>query len=440
MNSKSWLGTIVGLLGLAVWTTHIQAQNEDISEFDVYKGVRYVQTTNSIQLQATPYLFIAEAEPYLAIDQVTITPPGGTAINLTQNEDGNWSYMESAASVSALNDRFGAGDYTFNYNGTINPSDSYTITLGTDNYPNAPQVTNLGQLNALDPDDLFELQWAPFVGGTEEDVIQLIIQENDGAIIFQTPPPDDPEALYGTETYIELPIGTFFPNANYTAILTFYKLTQSDNFETPFIDTGYYSETTIVFQTGDVIPNSTPQLVFSVPDDKAEGVNPSGTVPVVFEFSDAMQPQVSIQWSAGIDPNGFKYEWSANKTTLSCYYTNGFPTNTVITWTLNPEAFNANNFKDTEGDELPVAAYQGRFATSSGTLSAPMISSVKVNASHEVELEVTCAASRSLVIRSSTDLLQWNDVVTTNATSSKVTIKLPVSTDAKVSFFRARQD
>ncbi len=111
-----------------------------------------------------------------------------------------------------------------------------------------------------------------------------------------------------------------------------------------------------------------PGLVASTPANGAMGV--SVETPVTFIFDQPMKKIAligeAVDWQGNeVDPGNFVYAWSADGQTLTCSYTGGFPANTVIAWTLNPE-WSLVRFESETGEALPEDTYSGFFMTSAG--------------------------------------------------------------------------
>ncbi len=111
-----------------------------------------------------------------------------------------------------------------------------------------------------------------------------------------------------------------------------------------------------------------PALVASTPGNGAMGV--AVNTPVTFVFDQPMKKIAvigdAVEWQGdGVDPAKFVYSWSADGQTLTCSHTGGFPANTVIAWTLNPE-LSSVRFESETGEALPEDTYSGFFMTAQG--------------------------------------------------------------------------
>ncbi len=102
-----------------------------------------------------------------------------------------------------------------------------------------------------------------------------------------------------------------------------------------------------------------PVLLSSVPMTMSTGVSVHS--PVVFTFSEPMDPAISIEW-IGVSGNKFQTSWSGDAKTLTCTYLEDLPSKTQITWRLNPTTV-LSLFKDVAGNKLPTGVFTGTFTT-----------------------------------------------------------------------------
>ncbi len=124
------------------------------------------------------------------------------------------------------------------------------------------------------------------------------------------------------------------------------------------------------FTTG--IATTTPHLGSSVPFNGATDV--SVDVLVEFRFDQPMKKETAlggnppttpgaVAWTGnGIDPKKFNYSWSTDGRSLFCAYATNFPTNTVISWALNPTGA-AVKLQGTNGQAVASDTYSGEFTT-----------------------------------------------------------------------------
>lgn len=118
------------------------------------------------------------------------------------------------------------------------------------------------------------------------------------------------------------------------------------------------------------------------PTNDASGVALDATV--VFRFNQPMEKLAApggnppatpgaVTWAGtGLDAARFTYNWSADGRQLFCDYTGGFPTNTLVTWALNPAAAPVK-LTSQSGTPLPSDTYTGRFTTAAAPPCEPQV-------------------------------------------------------------------
>lgn len=152
-----------------------------------------------------------------------------------------------------------------------------------------------------------------------------------------------------TITWKMNPAGTFFP------------ISSADG-ENVATTTGNFTT------AGGAVPDTTPPTLLAAEPQTGTTNFPIDSK-VTFTFSEAMQPTPSpaIAWTASgasaINPANFTYTWESAGHALSCRYPGNFPTNALVSWTLNP-AGAANPLKDVAGNPLATAVNTGSFTTS----------------------------------------------------------------------------
>jgi hypothetical protein len=136
------------------------------------------------------------------------------------------------ASPADLDAFFPNGTYTLEFRTVHDGLRSFALDLLGDSYPNAPQLLNLSAAQALVCTQAFTLAWAPFVGGTSNDVIMVEIANDFGDTVSATK--ENGGDLNGTVTSLVLPANALYPGRTYTATLRFVKIVD--------VDSGSYSD------------------------------------------------------------------------------------------------------------------------------------------------------------------------------------------------------
>lgn len=144
------------------------------------------------------------------------------------------------------------GDYQFTINGLADGVQSVTLSLGsTDQYPDAPTITNLAALQAVDPDAPVTIQWNALTGWSNmPDVgggyIELEILDGYGNELVWVEGMD-----LESGTQYEVPAGTLQPGRSYQANLYFLRITDLDDtsYEGAFAVAAFESRTRFTIQT-----------------------------------------------------------------------------------------------------------------------------------------------------------------------------------------------
>jgi hypothetical protein len=195
----------------------------------------YRQTTN-----APPPLFTYEfvGQSALASNRtataITLTipaPPLRTnllAENLLYPEQYQTNFF--TPSLTNLDTNFPTvGNYVFKVTNSITGSNQQ-VTVNLPNYPlpNAPQITNYTNTQAINPSQPFTLNWNTFTNGGGADRIVVQINEpstggvgNTGTLLFQTSYNGPPAGLDGTATSVTIPANILPPDSTNDAFVVF---------------------------------------------------------------------------------------------------------------------------------------------------------------------------------------------------------------------------
>jgi hypothetical protein len=197
-----------------------------ISAFSIAKLHFYQQTSaNAPALDPdVPYLFGANTllASNRTANSVSLDFPTGASTNLSQDFAHPESFFLAVlhSNLATFNTTFPAGNYLFN---VVAPNSNQQVTVNLPAsmvHPNAPRIANFAAAQAVNASQPFQLSWDAFQGGTANDYIAVSIGDT-----FETPVAGAPGALNGTATSVTIPAGTFQPNSNDTANLTFDRFT-----------------------------------------------------------------------------------------------------------------------------------------------------------------------------------------------------------------------
>jgi len=125
------------------------------------------------------------------------------------------------------------GNYVFNVTNSFS-NQQVTVVLPNDSLPNAPQISNYTNAQAVNPSLPFTLNWNTFTNGGSADRIVLQINEpslhgNSGMLLFQTPLYGPPDGLDGTAMSVTIPAGVLPANFTNDAFVVFAHVTSTTN-------------------------------------------------------------------------------------------------------------------------------------------------------------------------------------------------------------------
>ena len=170
--------------------------------------------------------FVVPSDPSNVTNAILRTPASTFTLPYS---DGEFGTNAAFTTKSALDVAFPNGIYTQSIYAVHDGTKHVRLTLSGDLYPTDPAVSNWSAAQSVDMTEGFRLQWATFAGGTTNDYIRLEVENSEGQTVFASGEPGTPGALNGTNTSWFIPAGTFAPGTNYSASLTFAKITGVTN-------------------------------------------------------------------------------------------------------------------------------------------------------------------------------------------------------------------
>jgi hypothetical protein len=125
------------------------------------------------------------------------------------------------------------GNYVFNITNSFS-NQQVTVTLPNVSLPNAPQIINYNNAQAVNPSLPFTLNWNTFTNGGSADRIVLQINApsqngNSGMLLFQTSLYGPPDGLDGTATLVTIPAGVLPANFTNDAFVVFAHVISTTN-------------------------------------------------------------------------------------------------------------------------------------------------------------------------------------------------------------------
>ncbi len=247
---------------------------------------------------------------------MSITPPGGSSITLTQsNGSTNFDYSKGYGTQSALDAAFPNGSYTFSISG----GPTFSLSLSGNLYPNAPQVNggnwnSSGQL-VVDSTQNITLNFNTFTGYGTAGVLshmQVQIQSFDGNTVSLSQTnitPTNPAPF----TSYSIPAGTLTPGSIYYCQLE-YDTVPADNTTAVAGDTAatvYTAKTSFILVTSGS-PSSAP----SITQQPTNQTSPLGSN-VTFQVNFNGGSNVQVQWFKNGIPLGLNNNNNQSGPTLT---------------------------------------------------------------------------------------------------------------------------
>jgi hypothetical protein len=201
----------------------------DVSFYGLIKERAYQQTNGTPALLATNAhgltAFVLVATNGGAVSSAYLKPSTGAQTPLIQSTNsGNWFLSARFATESALNTAWPNTTDKLGHQAVNDGFRELNLNLSSGAYPNAPRVANFGAAQAIVATNSFPLQWDSFNGGTDNDLIQLVITDGQGNLVFSTPTYNQPNSLDGFSVSATIPAGTLLPGRAYVGNLAFTKI------------------------------------------------------------------------------------------------------------------------------------------------------------------------------------------------------------------------
>ncbi len=220
-------GVAVGVMLSVSFSLVLQADAADVETFGVMKSQDFRQTNTSALVVngTTSFFFNANLDATAAgvVTGVTLRLPSTATRTLSNTATDSFELEQGFTSKGGLDGVFSSGNYQFTIRAVNDGSNSPTLNLPADAYPNTPHISNWEAAQQVKADAEFILTWGAFVGGRTTDLIQVDIFNAAGDLILDTPPhPED--GFHGGDTALVIPANTLGAGSNYTGRVQFVRL------------------------------------------------------------------------------------------------------------------------------------------------------------------------------------------------------------------------
>ncbi len=187
---------------------------------------------NTLTMSDTGFVFIATvrgSSSNTVLSATDQTPGGTTKVLAKESPDSDiFRFKEFFSDKPALDAAYTNGTYTMTIatadDGTLTPS----LDLPGDSYPNTPQIVNLSAVQTIGVSSNFAIVWAPFSGGTSNDLVRFEIDDTSGHAVTNSPELGEPGQLDGTATSFLIAAGTLATDVTNTGTVEFVKITARD--------------------------------------------------------------------------------------------------------------------------------------------------------------------------------------------------------------------
>ena len=185
---------------------------------------------------------------------------------------------------AAFDIAYPAGNYRVQLGGSRD--DSYTLNVSAP-LPDPSYITNFPAAQAIPNGQGFTLTWAPYAGGTTQDLILVTIDADDGSFSYESPTPGNSGSLSGAAT--QLTLSNLPPNKSFTGTISLLKFSQGNltNITSPLLA---YSTAVTEFSLRTVAAGPT---ITTHP--ASQYVSPGANV-YFYVFATASSGTLSYQW------------------------------------------------------------------------------------------------------------------------------------------------
>ena len=132
-------------------------------------------------------------------------------------------YNEDVPTRALLDKQFPSGTYTVAVNTLTQGTVTESLRMMAEPRFAVAHLTNWTAAQSIDASAPFTLRWEPFTNTTSNDYIGVLVSDESGVALFETPEGLEPGALPATATSYEIPAHLLRPDARYGVSLVFGK-------------------------------------------------------------------------------------------------------------------------------------------------------------------------------------------------------------------------
>ena len=413
------------LLALGEFGDHRAQAAADVTNCYVAKGLIYAQTNALAPVpKAGPSVFQVEirtSASFGAVYSLAMRVPGAGGgfprfLIPTGPQQHVYGSTEVRASQTLTDQAYPDGIYRFDYNTVHSGWRTNVLALTGSTYPSIPRVVNYDAAQVIDPAVDFTLQWAPFSGGTSNDVISVVIYggtANSGVALATSYLPGQAGTLNGLQTNLVIRAGTLQPGRSYVGRLRFDRVVGRDttNFAGCVAASAYFRSTDFRLLTVGATPDTEPRVIAVSPPPGATGI--PRDAPLIWTFNKPMGG--GFGYAVGGLPGqvtNYTSFWSTDRRSFIRMPLTAAGTNLNASWNLQHWS-SFLGFRDPDGNPLfPDTA--GAYVTGSSLLSSAERPSLKAQTGSPAafKFRLTGPTNRVYVIEGSTNHVNWTGLST----------------------------
>jgi hypothetical protein len=207
------------------------ARAQDVRGYSVIKGQFLNQTSPGAPVLDLDYgysiLASVDLTDFNLVTNASVRLPSGTR-EVMDDQGDSWGYLDSFTTFSALNSRYGWGNYTIDFKTVNDGNFSCVLALPNTPLPPAPRLVNFADVQAVNPVKPLTVSWDFSATPKADDFVQVYITIGHDEV-FSTPDLGEPGALDSTARSVTVPADTLAQGAIYSLTLEITRLVSTNS-------------------------------------------------------------------------------------------------------------------------------------------------------------------------------------------------------------------
>jgi hypothetical protein len=212
----------------------IETTGGDVEDYRIERGRRFEQTTAGLPVPdpGDEFEFNAEVQGSEISSANLRTPPSSVIVLDPNNDFDEFEFSDQVSTQAEFDTLYPAGEYNFIVQSANQGTQTIRLGVPASEFPPAPHV-QFDPGTGISANSELILFWDAWVGGTNDDFIQLRIEDADNNVVFETPDRGDAGALDGLATATIIPAGTLAAGQTYEGRLIFEHIVLTDETTVP---------------------------------------------------------------------------------------------------------------------------------------------------------------------------------------------------------------